>query len=145
MPKAFNIQPTDGATVRTIAQERVGSKGKPATLGFLQSDDTFKGWKVNQQLDFYDDLRKYPGVPEVMDKLIAGVALTGKQRAPLSTAIGAIQRELRKALKQDAYSAKDGQGKLNAAITGDAASSLRQVVGEDGKVISTHYILTRKH
>lgn len=143
MPKTLTSEPIDGATVRVIAQERAAKKGKPAKLQFLQADDTFKAWKVNQDLDFYDDLCKYDGVREVIDQLLAGVALTSKQRTPLQTAIGAVTRELRKALKQDPYSAKDGQGKLNASVVGDINKSLR-VVEKDGKTEAIMYVLTRK-
>lgn len=142
MPKALNIQP-DVGTVRTIAQQRL-SQGKPAKLGFLQKDNAFKGWKVDQALDFYDDLCKYDGVREVIDKLVGGAFLNGKQRAPLTVAIGAVQRELRKALKQDPYATKAADGTRHASVKGDAKNSLR-VVEKDGKIVTIQYVLTRTH
>lgn len=142
MPKALNT-PAEGATVRVIAQQRV-SQGKPSRLGFLQTDESFKGWKVGQHLDFYDDLCKYEGVEEVIRKLLAGAYLNSKQRGPLTTAIGAITRELRKSLKQDPYATKSGNGAMNASVKGDAKTSL-QVVEVEGKIESVMYVLTRTH
>lgn len=143
MPKALNTKPTDGATVRVIAQERI-SQGKPAKLGFLQKDDTFRKWAVDSDLDFYDDLCKYDGVEQVINKLMAGAHLTTKQRAPLTVAIGAIQRELRKALNQDPYATKAADGTRHASVKGDAKTSLR-VVEKDGKVEAIQYVLRRTH
>ena len=133
MPSAF----TPTKTARTVAIARAGSAGKSAALDYLQSNEDMQNWSIGESLDFYADLCKYSDkVAPLIGRLAASEVIPSKDRAVLRSAIGAVQTQLRKLVKDEKASA------VANAEYGPIMLDVEEIDGEEVPV--TRYILKRE-
>jgi len=128
MPQAFTL--SDKA--RKVAIVKAEGSGRESKLSYLKVDDTFKSWQVGTSMDVFEDLCKYS------DKVAPLIAKLGREyvkstdRSALASALGAMQRELRKATRNDKAS----------LIADKAAGPIILDESEDGKPV-TRFIVKR--
>lgn len=128
MPQAFTL--SDKA--RKAAIVKADATARVTKLSFLHSDDSFKSWKVGDSMDVYADLIRYSDKVAPLISKLTREYVKSTDRTALATALGAMQRELRKATRND-----------KASLCADkAAGPIILDESEDGKPV-TRFIVKR--
>jgi hypothetical protein len=127
MPQAF----TTSDKARSIAIQRAEGAGRTSALNYLRDDESMRGWKVGDSLDVFEDLCKYSDKVAPLIAKLSREYVPSKDRAPLRSALGAMQNELRKITRNE-----------KASLVADKEHGPIMLDESDGKPV-TRFIVKR--